>query len=282
MEQIEKMTPEQFRNLSSEEKKEFVRKLIHSEAAEVHAAFFNPQTKEAVDMRGLVEQFGEEKALDIIIEAFEKGNTEAKTLTGDDIKALILKAQRGECTEDELNLLEFIQSQIMDKEDCIHFQRSWLSSSIDLINFAQTEVEYSPQVVDLLSAMIILFTVSGTLSENGALSKYTINDGPMLTEMCGEIADDIYNTWAASCTSLPDPELIMLSLIQLACKIAHENCFTFSNGMALADALNIDLCSCEDCNEDAEESNGSNEQSKVCKPIVHPAKDADMRDLLKE
>ena len=64
---IEGINLEEIDNLSREEKRELVRKLIHSEAADigVSAAFFNSKTKESMDMKGLVERVGEEDLADV-------------------------------------------------------------------------------------------------------------------------------------------------------------------------------------------------------------------------
>ena len=280
---MEYLSPDEFKNLSSEEKKEYVRKLIHSEAAEVHAAFYNPVTGETVDAKGLVEEVGEEEALDIITRALESCDITPTKLTGEDIKKLLEKAHRGECTEEELVMLDFIKSHILESGDDVQFQKAFMEEFVGLLYFSQESVGYNPKISDLLTATIILLTTSGTLSENGPLSKYRIQDAGMITDMCGQIADDIYSTWEATCASLPDPELIVISLIQLATKIAFENEILLSSAKDLADTMHLSVL--EDIDEMQE--NGSNEMPNVCKPVTHnPSSDSsddeEMRDLLKE
>lgn len=281
MEQFENLKTEEFNKLSSEEKREFVRKLITSDEAdvEIHAAFYNPQTKQSVDMKGLVEQLGEEEALDIIMQAIDGSNVNTRTLSQDDIKDLLIKKQKGECTDEELELLDFISHEIMDKDDHLQFQHHWLEITCDLLKFSQDKIKYEASIHDLLTSSYILFSTSSLVSKNGVLSKYSYEDIPLITEMSSQIADDIYDTWKASCKDLPDPELTILALVQLAANIAHSNNIKFSKATDIANGIGISLIS----EDDDEEENGSNSE-RICKPTVYKpsSDDEEMRDLLKE
>jgi len=283
------LTSEEVKNLSPEEKREFVRSLIHSEAAEVHAAFFNPHTGQTVGMRELAEQIGEEQAIDIIVKMIDSASTETLTMTKEEIKDLMLRAKRGECTDRELHMLEYITAR-MEEEDNIQFERNFMDITINLIDFAQNGVPYNPQLHDMYSAVVVLTVISMINSENGALTKYNNGDGPMVSEMATHIADDIYNTWKASCTSPVDTELVVLGLLQLAAKLSFEEGFTFAKSQDLADAIGLELShefervNEEEIDEASEPSNtnGSNEEAKICKPITHDPSDENMRNLLKD
>lgn len=271
--EIKKLTPEEFRNLSKEEQKDFVRKLIHSnpEAAEVHAAFYNPQTKQSVSLSELVEHLGEDEAINLIVEALNNKVTNAKSLDENDIKNLIAKAAKGECTDEELEILNFIQNQMMGNNNHIQFQQHYINSMIDLLYVAQHNVGYDTKIDDLMGGLIILLGTSGMVSKEGSLSKYNFNDVPIITEMCNQIGDDIYDTWKASCENLPDPELIVLGLLHLALKIAHLNDLKVSDSVAIADMLGYDL----ETDDEDDEENGSNESNDS-------SSNEDMKDLLKE
>lgn len=283
------LSSEDVKNLSPEEKREFVRSLIHSEAAEVHAAFFNPHTKQTVGMRELAEQIGEEEAIDLIVKMIDSAKTETLTMTKDEIKDLMLRAKRGDCTEHELHMLQYITER-MEEEDNIQFERNFMDIVINLIDFAQSAVPYEPQLHDAYSAMVVLTVISMINSENSALAKYNNTDGPMVSEMATHIADDIYNTWSASCTSPVDTELVILGLLQLAAKLAFEKDYKFAKAQDMADAIGVDLSGefervGEDEIDEASEqdtANGSNTEAKICQPIIHDPSDENMRDLLKD
>ena len=107
-----------FKNLPKEKKREFVRELIHSEAAK-SAAFYNPITGDFVGADGLVEHLGEEKAIEIIMNTFD--DARSVSLTNEDVAELIMKAEKGECTEEELRLLDFVTDKIMKTDDHLQF-----------------------------------------------------------------------------------------------------------------------------------------------------------------
>lgn len=274
-----KLNPEEFKNLSFEEKKEFVRKLVHLEAADVKAAFVNAKTGQSVSVKELAEEIGEEQAIEMIVKAMEASvNSDVKTLSKDDIKKLAEKASRGECTEEELTFLRFVANQ---SNDHIQFEQGWLDSTINLIHFAQKDIGYRPILHDVLSSTIMLFTLSSILSKDGVFSKYNPEDANIVGNICENIGNDIYDTWKASCTSLPEPELIINGLLWLADKIATENNIPFSNAEDIADILGIPLFQ-----ENGDTENGSNEQCdcNICQPKTYnpSSEDEEMRDLLKE
>lgn len=276
---MDKNTFEQFdnfKNLSEEEKKEFVRELIHSEAAK-SAAFYNPITGDFVSADGLVEHLGEEKAIEIIMNTFD--DARSVSLTNEDVAELIMKAEKGECTEEELRLLDFVTDKIMKTDDHLQFEKAWLETTVDLLNFVQKEVGYFPKVHDLLTGALILVSTSGMVSDKGGLSKYDFTDVPIITEMSAQVADDIYDAWKNSCTSLPDPEITVIGLLNLALKIAHDNNLEFSKSDDIAKGIGLTLI--DEYDKDDEDTNGSNH---ICKPNLYrgSSDDEEMRDLLKE
>lgn len=258
------LTPEEFAKLSDEEKTEYVRNLIHSEAANVHAAFLNPKTGETVEMRELVEQVGEERGIEIIKKALGS-STMSTSLTGADVKELLMKAKRGECTDEELAMLDYVMQDILNNNNHVQFEQHLIEFTLNLINYSQQVVKCNTEIVDLLSSDIALITSSNIANKDGALSKYTRDDVATIIEIYSQIADDIYNTWSASCTTLPAPELIIGGLLQLTTRIAAENNITFSKAEDIADVLGVDL---DELDKDTE--NGSNEPCEVCQPILHP------------
>lgn len=283
MKDFTNMTPEEFNNLSRDDKKEYLRKLIHStdEAAEIHAAFYNPQTGENISVMDLVEQIGEDKALDAIVEALEHTNITPIRLTEDKIKELIEKDKKGLCSEEEKHLIEFLTQTMAgsNRDNHIAFQNNMLDMVVNLIDYAQRRIKYQPVVADVLSATAVMLMSSGFANEGSYLSKYNNrnDDIEIVTEMCDQIGNDIYDTWKESCETLPDAEIIVLSLLHLACKISLQNDMKLASAIEMAKDMGIELDTVD------ENENGSNEdeKAKVIKPIVYNP-DEDMRDLLKD
>lgn len=255
---IKRLTSEEINNLSTEEKKEFIRSLIHSEDVKTGIVFHNATTNETLDIKDLAEAIEEEELLDTIVQALEKAETKTLALTGTEIKELMKKALIGECSPEELSALEFVTSQL-EQEDSIQFGHHWLDSTLSLIHFAQDTVHYNPTLDDMLSAASILVSLSNMFIEGNSFSKYNPSDIEIISEMSSQIANDIYNTWKDSCEELPEPELIVVGLLRLASKIAQGNKLKFCKATDISNMLGITLFDEED-DENQDTENGSNEQ----------------------
>lgn len=291
---MENFNSEEYRNLSEEEKREFVREVIQSgEAAGVHAAFLNPATGTTVTINDIVEQLGQEATEDMLLEAFEQFQGDVKTLDMDGVRELAMKAERGECSETELKMLDYVMHNI-SKQDSFQFSSNFNNMMWDLINFSQTEVEYNPKFEDILASIVTSGLTSFTLMNDSELSKYQGNAFDTLVEMMHQVSQDIYDTWTDSCTSLPPKELIIMSLINLAGKLSCEEGYEFAPASMIAQIMDIEFisdnhCDCEECSGECschadENTNGSNEEPKICKPVAYePSQNnEDMKDLLKD
>jgi len=284
------MSSDEIKNLSTEEKKEFVRALL-SESSHVTAAFIDPETGKSYNFSELVEAKGEEEAIDIIIKVLESSSTKTMALTGEQVNELLSKARKGECTEDELDMLKMIlSSSKLEDTDFMQFQESFMAMLLDLTNYAQKEIGYKPSLYDVVTPISILTTVSGLLSETSSIHKYAHMSPPALTNMVNQLGKDIYDTWKASCTSEVDKELVILGLFHLIEKLAIECSVELHDAKEIATSLSVPIrdisddneCECcGDCNCENENHNGSN----IIKPHVFNAsqnEDEDMRDSLKE
>lgn len=285
---IQNLTEKDIKNLSLEEKKEFVRNLIHSEAA--CAAFFNPLTKETIKMDELVEHMGEEKAIEMMVAALEKIDTKSISLEAKDIKELEQKARRGECNSDELAMLEFVHKEVMAK-DSVQFEHNHIQLTCDMINYVQQNIGYTPGFDDLISSMVVLTLISRIHTKGSLMNKYEHADPTAVSEMIHLTANDIYDTWKASCSSESNPELVVISLLHLASKIAHEENMIIPDIKDIAPYLEVSIDNLDDDSDDDTE-NGSNEMPNVCQPVSYTSasessymsddKDEEMRDLLKD
>lgn len=280
---IKNVTTEDISAMSTEEKREFVRALINSEAAEVTAAVFDASTNRTLKLTDLVEAIGEEAAIDAIVSAFENGKSKAIGISGDEIQELAAKAAKGECTEEELKLLSFIEDQI-GVSDQITFQQHYFADVLDLIHFAQNEVEYPVGLNDVLAPAVILSMVNFMKSKESSLHQYDGDPGTLAT-MMDQVGKDILNTWKATCTTVPSTDLIICSLLQLAVNLANDLDIKLVNAEILGEELGMKIqpIETEDDEEADENDNGSN-TAKVIQPIVHDTadKNQEMRNLLKD
>ena len=148
---------EDFNKLSLEEKKEYIRELIHSGAADsnISAAFFNPATGKTIGIHELVEEIGEEKVEEMLMKALSEAPTEAVNLTGDSFKTLKAKEKAGTLTESEAAMLRFVESQIM-KDKGVQFEQTLITLLCDLIKFGRDEEQYDAKLTDLLIGIQVL------------------------------------------------------------------------------------------------------------------------------
>lgn len=268
---------ENFRNLSEEEQKQFIHDLIHSRAAGTGAALFNPSTGQTVNVDELIEQLGEEAVTEMLMKALNNSETKGVTVNVADFKNLLAKAHRGECSEEELAMLAFL-GQEMEKTDAMGFQKTLLSLVADLVKFAKTERNYDVSLGDIITSFLGVSLMSLIHMDGSGLSKYAATDAPTLSEMFDSVGEDIFNTWSASCSQLPDKGMIIMGLLHLVTRLIVEEKVPLSPQV-------VEMFS-EDVICDEDDDNGHDSTLNICKPNTYSAEsnaeDKEMRDLLKE
>ncbi len=271
---------EDFRKLSPKEQKEYVHELIHSEAAGVHAALFNPETKQVMGVSELVEELGEEKVTEMIMQAMNDMPTETVTLSGEDYKNLKMKQAKGTLTDSEIAALEMMEL-TMQESNSVQFAQALISLACDLAIYGQQQQNYQATIVDLLTGIQALTWASLKFSDKHPLGPYENYDIPMLHELEAQMGEDIYNTWKASCTQEPEPGLVIMGLLHAAAKIASETDVKIPEEPVLTTLFHSCM---PDYDMPDEDENGSNVPFNVCQPATYnpSAEDSEMRDLLKE
>ena len=253
------------KSMSRDEKKEFIRKLIHEEQPNTKAAFFNPKTHEMINLQDYVRQVGEEEAIEKIVDAIGEADAKSICVTQEQVHELLEKFRRDECSEDEINILKMVASSI-ESSDHSQFMLNSMSILVEITKFAQDKIHYNPTLLDLFSIFDILTTVDMINDSKFEIAKYKQSGPDMLSTMADDIGDDIIKTWKFSCQSIPSDDMIILGLISAIKKLLAKN----NSELIDADILSnlMDLDSFSDSDED-EEENGSNTE------------DEDKRNLLK-
>ena len=94
---IQHITKKDIAKMSEQERKDYIRELLHAKGdLAIKAVFFNPQTKETVDLRELAEKVGEEEAIEIASKIFSVQDIQQETCTGEEVKEILEKVMRGE------------------------------------------------------------------------------------------------------------------------------------------------------------------------------------------
>ena len=261
------------KEMSRDEKKEFIRKLIREEQPSTRAAFFNPATGEMINLQDLARELGEDQAIEKVVDAIGNAETKSICVNQEQIQEIMGKFKRGECTEEEMAILKMIMSSISSSDHTQFFHHT-MSVIMEIVKFSQDKIHYEPTLLDLLGVLDILFTVDMIHDESLETSRFQSGGPSVVAEIASNIGEDILSTWENSCSSVPSNELIVLGLISALRVVLRRNEFKFIKAETISDILGLDKISDD---EDYEE-NGSNEDDD-CEPNHD---DEDMRNLLKE
>ena len=259
------------KSMSREEKKEFIRKLIHEEQPNTRAAFFNPKTHEMINLQDFVRQMGEEEAIEKIVDAIGQADTQSICITQDQVHELIEKLRRNECSEEELTVLKMVASSIASS-DHSQFLQHTMSVVVEIIKFSQEQIHYNPTLMDLFSVFDILMTMDMINDSSLESGRYKQSGPNLLCDIASSIGNDIIDTWKASCQSVPSDEMIVLGLMSVIKGILAKNNVEFIDADIVSDLMDLDSFNDFDENE---EENGSNTEDDS-------QDDEDKRNLLKQ
>lgn len=260
------MPEKDFSELTEKEKREYARNLIHSsKAANVIAAFFDPHSGKKVTINEFVEMAGgEEEAIDKLVKALDHTHMHAVTLDADDVQELMEKLKKGEATEEEKAILQQI---VMDMGfgNRQHFEHATIDTLVDVINFAQNKVGYNPGLMELIMPVLVVSSISSICSDNEEVNKYKDAGAHALIEICDQIGNDIYETWKDTCEEEMDDNLVILSLLQLACKLSAKADIKITSAETIAKTLNLKLT---EYNAEDKKENGSNDADEEAEEIL--------------
>lgn len=259
------------KSMSREEKKEFIRKLIHEEQPNTRAAFFNPKTHEMINLQDFVRQVGEEEAIEKIVDAIGQADTQSICVTQDQVHELIEKFKKGECSEEELTVLKMISSSIASS-DHSQFLQHTMSVIVEIIKFSQEKIHYEPTLMDLLSVFDVLMTVDMINDSTLETGRYMQSGPSVLCNIATDIGNDIVDTWKASCQSVPSDEMIVLGLMSVIKNILAKKDIKFIDANIVSNLMDLESFGHI---EDDNEENGSNTED-------NSQDDEDKRNLLKQ
>lgn len=258
------MPEKDFSELTEEEKREYARNLIHSsKAANVIAAFFDPHSGKKITIDEFVEMAGgEEEAIDKLVKILGSTHMHSVTLDNDDIKELIEKAERGEATDEELAILKQVVTDI-SFGDRQQFERATIDTILDIVNYSQNKIGYNPGLLDIIMPILVVSSISAICSDNEEVNKYKDAGSQALIQVCEQIGSDIYDTWKETCEEELDTNLVILSLLQLACRLSAEAGIQFTPAETIAKTLNVKIDNFDDKSE-----NGFNDEDESAKDII--------------
>lgn len=289
-------SPEEFKALSEEEKRDTVRNFIHKikEDSSSKAVLFNPKTHKTCSMEEMINTVGEDAIIDMLIKAIEDGLEPPKTISREQFAEIMERKRTGETTEEDEQILNML-SDSMEQSEEVMLSKNFTNVFVALLEFAQKERHFFPTVGDFLASFNILSTITGLFSDDSSLSMYKETGPSTIHEIASAMGQDILNTWLATCAEAPDDYMLLCALLEITQLVANKVKLCDSeiyrdvlkNILEDFDDEDDEDCDCEECCEEcAKNENGSNkntEPSKTVQPKIYkPSEDQEMRNMLKE
>lgn len=280
------------KDMTLDEKKEFVRNMIRDQSPSTQSAFYDPQSGRTINVKEFAKTVGEETAVEILAEMLDKSDiSKPIRVTADEADALFDKFNKGQCTPEELETVEMLM-QASSATNGVEFTHQLLVLLIDFLSNAQTEIKYDASIKDMFGAFDLLIMTNFAITGRSQSSRYLSNLSELMS-ITEEIGTDILNTWENSCENVPDDDMIILALLAAVRIKLIENNYIFNNAESIRDTLQIEtldeLCDkqetlCEECREEkiraAKEDPKFNDMAKEIKDMVE--KGRSMRNILKE
>lgn len=294
------MSSDEFKKMSHDEKREAIRNLIHEikKDSSARAVLFNPEEQKSYSLNELIDAIGEEKVIDLLIRAIEKGDMSPRSFTKDELKEAFKRKANGTATPEDEQMINLF-NHVTEESEQIQLNKNLTAIVIELIDFAQNARHFNPTFGDFLATFNIIATITGMFTDGTSLSKYQQTGPVTVHHIAKEIADDILKTWTDTCSEVPDDYMMLCALLEAT--QVYANKIKMCDGEVYKEILHNVLpdikmhgnekCDCYggdcECNGDChcESENGSNEkteQPNIATPKTYTPNDQDMRDMLKE
>lgn len=281
---------DEFREMSDEEKRNIVRELIHIVSKDTSNAgvLLNPRTHKMSSMTELIEEVGEDKLVDILIEAILEGRTATQFVTNEMVTEALKRKQEGTATERDEQLLKAFKS-VMDQTEAIQINKNFLTVIVELVEFIQKDRKYDVTMGDLLASMNVMGAVTAMFSNGSNLENYNSFDTGH--EIISQVSKSIVEKFESSVNTMPDDYTMMCAYLEAAQRHANNiKCLDSEQYRDILGSVIVQHEDEEDCDhcEDCEycgncHASGNENGSNMARPNVYnPNEDDDMRNMLKD
>lgn len=274
-------------------RKKLVRMLIDNSSQFKLAAFFNKDTGQTMTIQEIMKNEGREKAeaiLEQMLISLAENIDEVKpiTLTIDEVNELMEKVKNGTATSEEKEMLKVALeagAANMDIDNNQKFIRLLILTFIDILDFANKEINFKPNLGDVSISYELFMTACLALNDKTKMARYKDASPDVITSIGKRIADDMQKAcedyWNKA-GKVPAPEFIIAGLLQYLNRVCFASNFPCATGKDIQELFGF-----EDNNEsNEEESESDNTNSGIVQPICHGSNNCSdndsMKNLLKE
>lgn len=293
---LKSLTREDISKMSEEEKRDFVRRLIHNEDSTIQAVLFDVSTGEQVSIQEMIERKGEEEVVEMLVSGLMHHDAIAETISGSKIAEALERVRNNTATDEDYQILEVVKR--ATKTSPLHNMGSHLTSILlDFLYYYQERHGIAITCFDLDTIVSVIQTVNAINNPELETYKFSGSSPKQILDITDAIADDMLSTWEATLTTPYSAEMKYLASLSLMRKLSEEVNKPLISAEALGDILGFDFdeikeivarekamdddnheCACDSCNSTCkpatyDATNGSNESHD---------ENADMKNLLKE
>ena len=188
--------PRDFKNLSIEEKKDFVHKVVTNKdnTIRTHCVLYSEESGITITLDDMIKAKGEEQAETMILDLLEKANYEADILDLGGLQDLVEKCAAGNATkEEEMMVKAILADKLKDKIADIHTEyiSFFFKMSLDTIGYLQKESPIPVTIAQFIVAMSTAIIGSLVTSEDSSMHNDSFKEPDQIIPALSTIANDI-------------------------------------------------------------------------------------------
>lgn len=237
---LKSITREDIRNMTDDEKRDFVRRLIHNEDSQIRAVLFDVDTQQTLSLEEMVEKKGEDEVVEMLVKGLSQHDAMAEAISGQGIAEALARVQSGQGTEEDYRMLSVFEHAV--KHSPRHELSGHLTSILlDFICYYQKKHGLDISHVELDNIIGIIHTVSLINTPGLETTKFQNFMPNQLLSITDQIADDMLSSWEATLSTPYSDEMKYLACISLMRKLSAKIHNPLIDAQTLADVLDFDL-----------------------------------------
>lgn len=271
-----------FNNLPEEKRREVAAKIVHEQVENpmMHTVVVMPEpdedgeidpskipTASGLNMKNIVEEYGEDYAIEMMLHLLTSGAVTTKVMDGDSISKLMERCAKGEGSPEDYAMANMVISQLKQQHG---FGRDDVTvictrTLLDLLHYAKTAKGIQSYFSDVMTSLFMLMLGSMVLTPDTPMYRFRNCSPHQSIDMAEKIGQDIEKALDDSIFKggKPNNQFLALAYYALSQKYATMNeeadKMTFADAPALADLFGLEQEFEDYSKKDNEEENSEEE-----------------------
>lgn len=245
--------PSYYSSLSEEGKNKIAKDILTDSADPRNmGTIINPTTNQSIDLKNLVATVGETEALIVIrkiLDNLGENGTSAKSYTSDELDELVNRHKKGETlTKSETAIVEsLLDKKQNDIKTQAETQEVIFDLYLNMLATVQRDYNFKPTLADFITPFSLLSTVSVVHDKTSPMGIFESLGPEAIYEMYNQVAEDIYIAWSKKCNVPLSNDMMVMSLLTLASRLAFDEPRELISHDKIAKIIGYDECDCDDC-----------------------------------